>query len=268
MDKVVPAPEPQVPPPPEDDTRERGAGHAVWTLVDCLGVFALTPVLAAAFFLAGTLVATALGWGGGLSQGIAGVLSGAVVFVVLIAAAFAWVRVRYPGHARNLLGWSSPRWRDALLGLGLGLAGFLVINVGLGSLVELLARLAGSEPPAVQEDYQEMVRNADTAPFFILMAVVLAPLAEELFFRGMLFPAFARRFRVGTAIVLSALLFAVLHVGTGATADLAPNAILAALIFPLGLLLAWIYHRRGTLLAPILVHAAFNLLAVVGLAVA
>lgn len=267
MDKVVSAPEPQVPPPPEDGNRGRGARHAVWTLVDCLGVFALTPVLAALLFLAGTLVAATLGGAGGLSQGVAGVLSGAVVFVVLISAAFAWVRVRYPGHARDLLGWSSPRWRDALIGLGLGLLGFLVINVGLGSLVELLARLAGSDPPAVQQDYQDMVRNAETAPFFILMAVVLAPLAEELFFRGMLFPAFARRLGVAAGIVISALLFAVLHVGTGATADLAPNAILAALIFPLGLLLAWIYHRRGTLLAPILVHAVFNLLAVVGLAV-
>lgn len=268
MDKVVPAPEPQVPPPPEDGNQGRGAGQTVWTLLDCLGVFALTPVVAGVLFLGGTLLAGALGQTGGLSQGVAGVLSGAVVFVVLIAAAFTWVRLRYPGHARDLVGWSSPAWRDVLIGLGLGVLGFLVINVGLGTLVELLARLAGADPPAVQEDYQELVRNADTAPFFILMAVVLAPLAEELFFRGMLFPAFARRMGVWAAILLSALLFAVLHVGTGATGDLAPNAILAGLIFPLGVLLAWIYHRRGTLLAPIIVHAVFNLLAVVGLTLA
>lgn len=265
MDKVVPAPEPQVPPPPEDDNRQRGARHAVWTILDCLGVFALTPVVAGGLFLVGTLVAAGLGQTGGLSQGIAGILSGAVVFVVLITAALTWVRLRYPGHARDLVG-RSPGWADVGIGLGLGLLGFLVINLGLGSLVELLARLAGADPPAVQEDYQKLLRNADTAPFFILMAVVLAPLAEELFFRGMLFPAFARRMGVWAAILLSALLFAVLHVGTGATGDVAPNAILAGLIFPLGVLLAWIYHRRGTLVTPIIVHAVFNLLAVVGLA--
>lgn len=267
MDKVAPAPAGQVPPPPEEGGGRRGP-RAVWTVVDCVGVFALTPVASVALFLLGSLVAAGVSDGpGGLSSGVSAVLSGATVFLLMIAAAFTWVRLRYPGHARDLLGWAWPTRRDVLVGVGIGLLGFVVINVGLGSLAELLARLAGREAPAVQEGYQELVRNPQTAPLFIGMAVVLAPLAEELFFRGMLFPALARRMSVWAAIVVSAVLFALLHVGTGATAELGANALLAALIFPLGVLLAWAYHRRGTLVVPILIHAIFNLMAVAGMMV-
>lgn len=270
MDKVAPAPAGQVPPPPEEGPGPRRGGPAAWTLIDCAGVFLLTIFIAGAVSaLLGFALAVTSGGAPDalpLSRDMLTVVSQVVFFVVLIATVFGWVRLRYSGHARALVGAASPGRRDLLMGLGLGALAFVLLNVGLGTAVEALARLAGAEPPAVQENLQQLASNPETAPFFIAMAVVFAPVAEELFFRGMLYPAFAKRLGVWSAIVVTALLFALLHgVEPLLMADLGQSALVIGLIFPLGLLLAWAYHRRGTLVVPILIHATFNLIAAVGL---
>ncbi len=86
----------------------------------------------------------------------------------------------------------------------------------------------------------------------MLAIVVLAPIAEELFFRGVVFNAFLRERGPRLAYLGSAALFAVIHL-----------SIVALLpIFLLGLALAWVYHRAGSLIAPIVMHAVVNGLSV------
>jgi membrane protease YdiL (CAAX protease family) len=79
-------------------------------------------------------------------------------------------------------------------------------------------------------------------------AVIVAPLCEEIVFRGYLYPA-AKRF-VGpvTAMFCSALLFSLAH---GSLAMLLP-------LFLLGFAFAWIYERTGSLWAPIFAHFCLN----------
>lgn len=84
---------------------------------------------------------------------------------------------------------------------------------------------------------------------FFAAACVIAPVVEELFFRGFLFHALRRWFSTGWAAAAQAALFAVLHPYT-------PER--QVLIFFLGLLLLRFYRSRRTLWAPILVHALFN----------
>lgn len=270
MDRTVPAPAPQVPPGPDEGDEPRHGGHAAWTVVDCIGVFLFTLLSALVVsVLVGFVLAVALGGAPGdppPSRPLLTVVSQAIFFVVLFATVLAWTRLRYPGHARGVLGSRSPNGRDLLVGLGLGVAAFAALNLGVGTLVELLTSLLGTEPPAVQEDFQDLARNPETAPYFLVLAAVFAPLAEEAFFRGMLYPALAGRLGVRAGIVLTALPFALLHaVEDLVEGDLAGAALVVGLILPLGLLLAWVYHRRGTLAAPVLVHAVFNLLGVVGI---
>jgi len=82
----------------------------------------------------------------------------------------------------------------------------------------------------------------------VLAIVVIAPIAEELFFRGIVFNAWLRETGRVPAYVGSAALFALIHLSL---ASLLP-------IFLLGLALAWVYERTGTLLAPIVMHATVN----------
>ena len=83
---------------------------------------------------------------------------------------------------------------------------------------------------------------------FCFFAIVLAPLAEETFFRGILLPVLVRQMGAWVGIAMTAAGFAALHANTGSFASLA--------IFSVALSLA--YVRTGTLWVPILMHALFN----------
>ncbi len=80
---------------------------------------------------------------------------------------------------------------------------------------------------------------------------ILAPAAEELLFRGFLFPALAKsRFGlVGAAIIVSAA-WTSLHVDR--------TNLAVAQLFAAGLLLSWMLVRTGSLRVPILCHVLFN----------
>lgn len=80
----------------------------------------------------------------------------------------------------------------------------------------------------------------------LLKSMLLVPLCEELFFRGYLLQVLAPYGRQA-AVLATALLFALAHVGRG----LVPFALLGALLSALTL-------HTGSLLAPLLVHGAYN----------
>jgi membrane protease YdiL (CAAX protease family) len=83
----------------------------------------------------------------------------------------------------------------------------------------------------------------------LVSAVVLAPLAEEVFFRGLVQSVLRNYFgSPWVAVALASLLFASVHM------DLHWAPALTAL----GLVLGYSYERTGRLLAPVLIHALFN----------
>ncbi len=78
------------------------------------------------------------------------------------------------------------------------------------------------------------------------------PVTEEIFFRGFVFAGLTPRLGVPRAIIVSALVFSAFHLSIGV---LLP-------IFVTGMLLAWLYHRTGSLWPGIAAHAGQNALAV------
>ncbi len=88
--------------------------------------------------------------------------------------------------------------------------------------------------------------------------VVLAPLGEELLFRGLLLRGLVRRIRFWPAAVVSSLLFAAAHVDAYL---LWPRAI--ALVGT-GVVLAWLYRWRGYW-ASVTAHATVNIVAAIAL---
>ncbi len=185
--------------------------------------------------------------------------------IVLGLATVGWVRVRHPGSVRRLLG-DGPLTGEAVrAGVGHGLAAFVVINLGLGLGLRLLAEYTNIELPPVQEQFRAFAADRVLAPFLVLAAVLVAPLAEELFYRGMLFQALRARVGVWPGILLSAGLFALGHREPG---NLGGSVLAFLLILPLGAYLAWLFQRRGTIAAPMAAHATFNALTTVVLLVA
>ena len=97
--------------------------------------------------------------------------------------------------------------------------------------------------------------GAQQIGLFVLQAVLIAPVIEEVFFRGFLFGFLKNYVPVGWAIVISAGIFALAHVNVGATAQL----------WVLGLVLALAYEHTGSLLLAIGIHSCWNFITALNL---
>ncbi len=84
--------------------------------------------------------------------------------------------------------------------------------------------------------------------FFMLTAAVAAPLFEEYLFRGFLMPSLMKYLAPWQAIVVSGVIFAAAHLSLS---ELLPLAVL-------GIILGYIYHRTGNLLASMFLHSLWN----------
>ncbi|MBA3587333.1 MAG: CPBP family intramembrane metalloprotease [Chloroflexi bacterium] len=129
-------------------------------------------------------------------------------------------------------------------GLGWGILAWIGATAASAGVVWVLESLGiAAEPQAAERAIQIL------DPWLVILAVViLAPIAEEVFFRGVVFNAWLREGGRRWAFIGSSALFALIHASIVA---LVP-------IFLLGLALAWIYQRTGNLLAPIAMHAMVN----------
>lgn len=81
-----------------------------------------------------------------------------------------------------------------------------------------------------------------------IMVVLVGPFAEEVFFRGFVYSGLVLRWGVLAGLIVSALIFSLAH---ASVAILIP-------IFVAGVLLAWLYHRTGSLWGCVWVHATQN----------
>lgn len=96
----------------------------------------------------------------------------------------------------------------------------------------------------------------------LVSGALLAPVVEEVFFRGFVTTAWLRRYGATAAIVRGALFFAFAHVltvgGESFTEGLERAAFAFVVRIPIALLLGWLFVRRGSLAAAIGCHATFN----------
>jgi membrane protease YdiL (CAAX protease family) len=98
----------------------------------------------------------------------------------------------------------------------------------------------------------------------LLTAAIIAPIGEELFFRGFATTAWARTLAPTPAIVRGALFFALAHVLT--LGDVQQSVYAFVVRLPVGLALGWIFLQRRSLYASIGLHAMFNAIPVLLLA--
>jgi membrane protease YdiL (CAAX protease family) len=100
-------------------------------------------------------------------------------------------------------------------------------------------------------------RHPTEIGLFLLQAVTLSPLIEELFFRGFLYSFLKRFTHTWAAIVLSAGVFAFAHANLGSVLQL----------WLLGVVLGAAYEHTGSLLFPIAIHGCFNFITAISLLV-
>lgn len=89
----------------------------------------------------------------------------------------------------------------------------------------------------------------------LVMVGIVAPIVEEIVFRGLLYGWLRPKLGVSLGAGLSALAFAAAH-GIG---------MLIPALFVIGLILTWVYERSGSLWPPIIVHGVFNMVMTIAL---
>jgi len=144
-------------------------------------------------------------------------------------------------------------FRDRLTKQGvLYAAGGWFVAFLLYCVVERLLGLAGIEMCWNESEF--LALDSPSQVFIVVIAtLVVAPVAEELIYRGYVLQAMLVRMRVPVAAVLSALVFSSIHIGIGLG--------LAVYIFLGGLILAYIYLRFRNVYACVLMHLINNIVA-------
>lgn len=126
----------------------------------------------------------------------------------------------------------------------------VVFILALGLWTNYLSELADL-PNSMQETFEMMMRH----PLGIIAIVIMAPIVEELLFRGAIEGYLLRKWKhPAGAIVFSSLVFGLVH----------GNWVQAPFAFVIGLALGWMYYRTGSLLPGILMHFVNNSTAVLG----
>ncbi|MGY1740101.1 MULTISPECIES: CPBP family intramembrane glutamic endopeptidase [unclassified Blastococcus] len=214
--------------------------------------------------LAGVLVlshAAALYDGpGGTVLAVAVLIGGELLLLGALLASGRPVAARAGGW-RAAFGLDRVRKRDWLPWL----VGFLVIYACRTAVVSVAAVL--SDGRALEESSNLPTGDPTVLGVVVLVlaAVVLAPVTEELMFRGLLLRSFMRRMRFWPAALLSSLLFALFHVHQVET--LLGAVTLALSVGALGLGNCFVVRITGRLAPAIMVHATYNALAIgIGLA--
>jgi membrane protease YdiL (CAAX protease family) len=225
---------------------------SVWTYADA----------AALFFggLAGAVVAfavaTAVNGGEQPAEVPALVVSSAAQAVVIVGMLVYMSRSRGTGSWDLDFGlrFEGRDWAGVLMGLVLQLVVILLVLLPL-------ALLLGIEDPP-QQDVADVAGGAAGMVeriAVLLVIVVVAPLTEEILFRGVLLSRLRRSMKPTSAVTISAALFAGIHLIDPDAAFVVPGP------FVIGLVLGYQALRTGRLGLSIMTHAGVNLLAAVAL---
>lgn len=178
----------------------------------------------------------------------------AVTYGLLVVLVWYFAIVKYGGRARDLglRGFDAPR---GLMSVIIWLVGVRVAVILYGIIAAAVGALFGAKPPT------ELTTRVPDLFGYGLWGVVLAvavaglvgPAVEEIFFRGFLYPALRNVVGVGWAIALSAVVFGVFHVSPWL---FVPTTLM-------GVALAYLYERQGSLWPSIMLHGLSNLLSIV-----
>lgn len=173
-----------------------------------------------------------------LNAGI--VVSGLILIVVLAASLFEPAR-------KETLGDRGFRLNAPLEQVNSGMVGMIgaITPVALMLLITIPWRSEATTHPLLQ-----LLKNDPSASNIaktMLLAVVIAPLSEELMFRVTLQGWLSRYVPAGISIPVVAIVFAAIH----GFPDSIP-------LFPLALMLGYVYHRQRSYLAVVTIHALFN----------
>ncbi len=229
-----------------------GRPRSTWKVWEAIAVYLLAILIAG---LATLPIIELVG-----DEDLATLVASAVAALVIIGVLVVWLSRRHPTWVR-VLGFPERGewWREVRASMGFGLLLYPGIVFGVGLVVSLLLGAISGEQVQAPEQIPSGLSAAGVI-VTVLYAIVIAPVHEELFFRGVLFRSARDRYGLGAGLIASGLGFGLIHYLGGAWQD---AALLMGVMFFNGIALAWWYERRGTIVAPVVAHMVFNVIGLI-----
>ena len=163
-------------------------------------------------------------------------------YVFVFAYMYGLVKiVRRARSFRDAVHWNFPANPALYLGAG------VVLSIGLQLLAHLL-------PIPKNLPIDTFFRTPKEAWVLTIFGVIVAPLMEELLFRGFLYPVLKRHLGMGAAVLLTAFAFALLH---GSQLRFSWGPLLIILI--VGLVFTIVRAQKNSVAASLLMHFSYNL---------
>jgi membrane protease YdiL (CAAX protease family) len=173
-----------------------------------------------------------------------------ILFILMTVVSVAWLIVNRLNQVTS--DYTLPQIAKMPIGQTISMIGAtLVFAYLIQIIVPVIVKILTGASDEQMTNADEIGRLFAEHPWMVTILVLSAPIIEEVVFRGILFGRLAYANKFWIAIVLSSLLFALLH--------FVPFAVVT--FFLLGALLAYLYHTTKRLWAPIVVHFVINSLA-------
>lgn len=189
------------------------------------------------------------------SRGLADLTASAAIAVTNVALLVLWLH-RFHPLWRRIIGFPRRVWPEVRAGIAFGAIVYPTIVIGVGILVSLLLEaIAGQDVSAPRQIPAHL--SAVGVAVSIAYAVVIAPIHEELFFRGILFRSLRDRYGFGMGAVGSGAAFGLIHYVPGPWYS---SLLLISVMVVTGMALAYLYERRGNIVASVVAHATFNVI--------
>ena len=168
--------------------------------------------------------------------------SQAAAYPVIVLLMYVVVRSRTKESFAKAIRWNWP---------GVTAPAFIASGVVLALIVDSLARFLPMPKSLPIDAY---FHDATSAYIMAAFGISLAPLLEELFFRGLLFPVLKRSFNAVGGVLLTGAAFAAIH---AIQLGLAWAPVLS--IFVVGVVFTVVRLRRNSVAASFLMHCGYNL---------
>jgi uncharacterized protein len=236
-------PQPAKPPAPEFPRVPWGFGGSIWGLIGGLLLVVIVPPLLVLPFepkiasdpdnaSAAAILATQALFDG-------------MLVAVAIGMASQW-RFSLPGALRSL---GLRRFQPSAIGWM-----FAVLGIYYAGAIAFSAIVLQPKQEDIGKELGVCDPGIGIAIFAVLAIVVLAPIAEEIFFRGFFFAGLRTRWSLWPSALLSGAIFGLVHAPTGPTA--------AIPLAGLGVGLAWLYNKTGSIYPTMLAHFLNNAIAI------
>jgi membrane protease YdiL (CAAX protease family) len=191
---------------------------------------------------------------------LATLAASAVAAIVITGSIVAWLWTMHP-RWREVMGFPTRGewWTEIRSSIGFGLVLYPVMVFGVGLVLTLLLSLISGETVEAPEQVPSDPSTV-AAVITVVYAILIAPVHEELYFRGVLFRAVRDRYGLMSGLLATGFGFSLIHFLDVEWQD---AVLLMGVMFFNGIALGWWYERRGTVIAPVVAHMVFN---VIGLA--